>query len=211
MSTPRAEPIAGAPTREIAVFAKVPQPGAVKTRLIPVLGAEGAAALHARLIERTLATVRAVRDASICLWLAGAGADRTWPGDLRREKQHGADLGARMAHAFLVTLARARACVLVGTDCPALQPAHVLGAFEELEGNDVVVIPAEDGGYVLIALKSPQPQLFEDIAWGGSTVMQATRARIETSGLRAAILPALPDLDTPADLARARAAGWLDF
>lgn len=209
MSTPRA-PHASAPARAIAVFAKVPQPGAVKTRLIPVLGAEGAAALHARLIERTLATARAVQDASVCLWLAGNANDHAWPADVLRAAQQGADLGAKMAHAFLVTLARASACVLIGTDCPALRPTHVRRAFTELEGNDVVVIPAEDGGYVLIALNSPQPQLFEDIEWGGPTVMQATRARIEASGLRAVYLPALPDLDTPADLAHARAAGWLD-
>ena len=116
-----------------------------------------------------------------------------------------------MAHAFIVTLARSRACVLIGTDCPALQPAHLQRAFRELEHNDVVVIPAEDGGYVLIALTAPQTRLFEDIEWGGPTVMEATRARIEAAGLRAAYLPALPDLDTPADLERARAAGWLDF
>jgi uncharacterized protein len=197
--------------REIAIFAKMPQPGAVKTRLMPALGAEGAAALQARLIERTLATARAVADASVCLWLAGPSAGFAIAPGQRWEAQQGADLGARMAHAFLVTLVRARACVLIGTDCPALQPAHLARAFTELEGNDVVVIPAEDGGYVLIALKSPQPQLFEAIEWGGPTVMQATRARIDASGLRAATLPALPDLDTPADLARARAEGWLDF
>jgi glycosyltransferase A (GT-A) superfamily protein (DUF2064 family) len=115
-----------------------------------------------------------------------------------------------MHHAFLVTLARSRACVLVGTDCPALQPSHLQRAFTELEEHDVVVVPAEDGGYVLIALKAPQPQLFEDIEWGGPTVMQATRARIEAAGLRAVYLPALPDLDTPADLDRARQEGWLE-
>lgn len=195
--------------REIALFAKVPQPGAVKTRLIPALGAEGAAALHARLIDRTVATARAVGDAQACLWLAGAVETFAQPPGLRREIQQGAHLGARMHHAFLVTLARARACVLIGTDCPALTPAHLQRAFEELEQHDVVVGPAEDGGYVLIALKSPQPLLFEDIQWGGPTVLAATRARIDAAGLRAAYLPPLPDLDTPADLARAQREGWI--
>lgn len=202
----------GAPAREIAVFARVPQPGAVKTRLIPALGAQGAAALQARLIERTLATARAVGEASACLWLSGPVETYAMPPGQRWEIQQGNDLGAKMAHAFLVTLARSRACVLIGTDCPALQPAHVRRAFAELETNDVVVVPAEDGGYVLIALATPQPKLFEDIQWGGPTVMQETRARIDAAGLRAAyLLPALPDLDTPADLERARNAGWLDF
>ncbi len=198
---------------EIAIFAKVPQAGAVKTRLIPALGAAGAAALHARLIDRTVATARAAGsagDVEPCLWLAGAIETFVAPAGVRREIQHGADLGARMHHAFLVTLARARACVLIGTDCPALQPMHLRRALEELEEHDVVVGPAEDGGYVLIALKSPQPQLFEDMEWGGPTVLAATRARIDAAGLRAAYLPTLPDLDTPADLERARCEGWID-
>jgi rSAM/selenodomain-associated transferase 1 len=197
--------------RAVAVFAKVPRPGAVKTRLIPVLGAAGAAALQARLIETTLAKAHAVEDAAVRLWLAGDTSQYTPPPRQAWAVQQGADLGARMAQAFVATLTRARACVLIGTDCPALEPRHLRHAFEELERNDVVVIPAEDGGYVLIALGAPQPRLFEDIPWGGPSVMQATRARIEAAGLRAAYLPALPDLDTPADLARARAAGWLDF
>jgi rSAM/selenodomain-associated transferase 1 len=197
--------------REIAVFAKVPRPGAVKTRLISALGAEGAAALQARLIDRTLAKAHAVPAAVACLWLAGQIEHYPVPSGQRWEAQQGADLGARMAQAFLVTLARSRACVLIGTDCPALAPAHIQCAFEQLEQHDVVVVPAEDGGYVLIALKAPQPRLFEDIRWGGPTVMQETRARIDTAGLRACYLPALPDLDTPADLERARRAGWLDF
>lgn len=196
-------------SRAIAVFAKVPRAGAVKTRLIPALGMHAAADLHARLIETTIAKARALGGSEVRLWLAG-DLDGYVPPDVAWTAQEGNDLGARMAHAFVVTLARARACVLIGTDCPALTTAHLQRAFAELERHDVVVIPAHDGGYVLIALKAPQPRLFEDIAWGGPTVMQATRARIDAAGLRAAYLPPLPDLDTPEDLARARAAGWLD-
>jgi rSAM/selenodomain-associated transferase 1 len=201
----------GADERTIAIFAKVPQPGLAKTRLTPVLGADGAAALQAHLIERALCNARAVDGADVCLWLSGDTSRYAAPPGTSWATQQGSDLGARMSHAFVVTLSRARACVLIGTDCPAMQPAHLQRAFEELERNDVVVIPAEDGGYVLIALKAPQPSLFENIAWGEPTVMQATRARIEAAGLRATYLPSLPDLDTPADLVRARDAGWIDF
>jgi uncharacterized protein len=197
--------------RAIAVFAKVPQPGLAKTRLAPMLGEDGAAALQARLIELALCKARAVDNADACLWLSGDTSRYAAPPGISWATQQGNDLGARMSHTFVVTLARARACVLIGTDCPALEPAHMRRAFDELERNDVVVIPADDGGYVLIALKTPQPSLFENIAWGEPTVMQATRVRIEAAGLRAAYLPSLPDLDTPADLARARAAGWIDF
>jgi rSAM/selenodomain-associated transferase 1 len=196
-------------SRAIAIFAKVPQVGAVKTRLIPAIGAAAATELHARLIETTLAKAHAVGAADVCLWLAGDAADYAVPAGQAWAPQVGADLGARMAHAFVVTLARARACVLIGTDCPALTPAHIRQAFDELARNDAVVIPAEDGGYVLIGLNAPRPELFEGVRWGGPTVFEATQARIAMSGLRAACLPALPDLDTPDDLARATKAGWL--
>jgi rSAM/selenodomain-associated transferase 1 len=193
--------------REIAVFAKAPVAGRVKTRLIPQLGSDGAAALQARLIELTLAKACAVDGARVCLWLDGG--EYAAPPAVEVARQRGADLGAKMAHAFATTLARARACVLIGTDCPALTVQHLQLAFERLRRHDVVVAPAEDGGYVLIGLNAPQPRLFEGIAWGESTVMSATRAAIDACGLTACYLPALPDLDTPADLARARAAGWL--
>jgi rSAM/selenodomain-associated transferase 1 len=197
--------------REIAVFARVPVAGQVKTRLIPALGAGGAADLHARLVESTLARARRAGDASVRLWLDGDPARYTAPPGVAVSMQSGADLGARMHHAFVVTLARAAACVLIGTDCPALQPRHLRDAFETLDSHDVVLVPAEDGGYVLVGLTVPQPRLFEDMAWGEPTVLAATRARIDAAGLRAAYLDPLPDLDTPADLARARAAGWIDW
>ena len=196
--------------RAVAVFAKVPQAGAVKTRLIPAIGAVAAADLQRRLIDTALVKAQALGEVEVCLWLAGDPTSYVPARGQTLALQEGADLGIRMAHAFVVTLARAHACVLIGTDCPALTTAHLQQAFDELDRNDVVVIPAEDGGYVLIALKTPQPKLFEDIQWGGPTVMQATRARIEAAHLRAAYLAPLPDLDTPEDLARARAAGWIE-
>lgn len=204
------EPV-GPSARTIAVFAKVPEAGAVKTRLIPALGAVGAAALHEHLIAATLAKANSLGDAAVCLWLAGDAARYAAPRGTALAQQQGADLGAKMAHAFAATLARSRACALIGSDCPALQPRHLRQAFDLLAGHDVVINPADDGGYVLIALKVPQPRLFEGIPWGGPKVLELTRARIAGLGLHAAFLPSLPDLDTPEDLERARAAGWLDF
>jgi rSAM/selenodomain-associated transferase 1 len=197
--------------RAIAVFGRVPQPGTVKTRLIPALGAQGAADLQRHLIESTLAKAHALGDVEVCLWLTGDTQGYAPPPAQACALQQGDDLGARMAHAFVVTLARARACILIGTDCPALTTNHLQQTFDELDRNDVVIIPAEDGGYVLIALKTAHPELFEGIQWGGPTVMETTRARITAARLRAAYLSPLPDLDTPADLARARAAGWVPF
>jgi len=203
------EPVPIRLPRAIAVFARVPLPGTVKTRLIPAIGAAAAAELQRRLIESTLATAHALEDTEVTLWLEGDSTRYEPPAAQRWVPQQGADLGAKMAHAFVATLARAEACVLIGTDCPALTTSHLWQVFKELERNDVVVIPAEDGGYVLIALNTPQPQLFEDIQWGGPQVMEATRARIDAARLRAAYLDPLPDLDTPKDLERARAAGWI--
>jgi len=99
--------------------------------------------------------------------------------------------------------------VLIGTDCPQLGPADLAAAAAALAANDVVIQPATDGGYVLIGLARPQPALFESIDWGGPQVLRQTQARIATIGLRCALRPTLDDLDTPADLQRALAAGLL--
>lgn len=195
---------------DIAVFARAPVAGRAKTRLIPLLGAEGAAALQRTLIERTLATACAVPGGRVTLWVAGDPqhplvqqvAARFRVGVAR---QRGADLGARMSHAFAVRTP----LVLIGTDCPQLSADDLTGAAAALAAHDVVLQPANDGGYVLIGLARPQPPLFESIDWGGPTVLQQTRERIAALGLRCALRPALDDLDTPADLQRARAAGWL--
>lgn len=200
----------------IAVFARAPQAGAVKTRLIPQLGAEGALALHRELIESTLFRARDAALGAVTLWIAG---DPTHP-EVRacavRQRvtlacQQGEDLGARMHAAFAATLAEtpSQGCLLIGTDCPALSTTHLQRAAQALARHDVVLVPALDGGYVLIGLNAPQPALFEGIDWGTPTVLAATRVRIAQVGLRSAELDPLPDLDTADDLGAARAAGWI--
>jgi hypothetical protein len=203
-------------TIDIAVFAKAPVPGVAKTRLIPRLGAEGAARLQEALIENALAKAIAVAGARVTLWVAG---DRSHPFvaavarrfDIGIETQHGPDLGARMHDAFATTLApgRNRGCVLIGTDCPALTTADLERAAAALATHDAFVLPAEDGGYVLIALRTPQERIFEGIEWGGPTVMQATRERMARLGLAWFEGSPRPDLDTPGDYERALAAGWI--
>ena len=197
---------------DIAVFARAPVAGQAKTRLIPLLGAAGAAALQRRLIERTLATAGAVAGARVTLWVADDAAHPFVVEAARRfgaalAEQRGAALGARMNHAFEVAGAP---LVLIGTDCPQLAPDDLHAAAGALADHEVVIQPATDGGYVLIGLARPQPLLFESIEWGGPQVLRQTRSRIDALGLRCALRPPLPDLDTPADLRRALAAGWLD-
>jgi hypothetical protein len=195
----------------IAVFARAPVPGEAKTRLIPSLGAAGAAALQRQLIERTLRTACAVPGARVTLWVAGNVAHPFIAAAAARfgvavAAQAGVDLGARMHHAFVATAAP---LVLIGTDCPQLAPDDLSAAAGALENHEVVIQPATDGGYVLIGLARPQPALFDSIAWGGPEVLRQTKARIAALGLRCALRPALDDLDTAADLARALEAGLL--
>jgi len=198
-------------TLNLAVFARAPVAGEAKTRLVPVLGAEGAAALQRQLIERTLATACAVPGARATLWVAGDPAHPFIAAMAARfgvavAAQAGADLGARMHHAFV---AAGTPLVLIGTDCPQLTPGDLAAAAAALATHEVVIQPASDGGYVLIGLARPQPALFDSIDWGGPRVLAQTRDRIAALGLRCALRPTLDDLDTPADLQRAVAAGLL--
>jgi rSAM/selenodomain-associated transferase 1 len=194
----------------IIVFARAPVAGAAKTRLIPALGAAGAAALHERLVARTLATAVAAGigpvelcctpDASHAALVAVARAHGATLAD-----QGPGDLGERMLAAFRRTLAGAPAAILIGSDCPALEPAHLRRAAASLAGGaDAVLAPAEDGGYVLIALKRAPASLFERIRWGEPTVMAETRERLAALGMRWEELETLWDVDRPEDLARLR-------
>jgi len=190
----------------VAILAKAPVAGQAKSRLVPALGAEGAAALQARLIERTVATATSARIGPVTLWTA---PDETHPlfGTMRRKfgvalsRQPNGDLGARM-HAAVE--AAGGPTLVTGIDCPALTADHLHLAAATLRNYDVVVIPAADGGYVLIGLRQPQAALFEGIEWGKETVMDETRRRLQSLTLSWRELLTLWDVDTPEDLDRLR-------
>lgn len=203
------------PACAIGVFAKAPIPGHAKTRLAPLLGAEGAARLQAQLIERSLATAGAALPGAVTLYTDG-GDDPTWADCIRRHgvprfAQQGKDLGARMLRALNELLAQAETALLIGSDCPALDPATLQAAAAQLQDRRMVFVPAEDGGYVLVGARTPLPSAFVDMPWGSDAVMAQTRARLKSAGWRAdkdyAELPALWDLDRPEDYRRARDAG----
>src|SRR5215831_3608962 len=208
MASATPEPVA------LAILAKAPAAGAVKTRLIPALGPEGAAALHTRLIERTLETACAAGVGPVTLWVTPAPPDAYFTALASRfpiglAVQPDGDLGARMLAACETAPGPA---IVIGTDCPALTPAHLCEAAEVLrDRTDVVVIPAEDGGYVLIGSHQPQPPLFDDMTWSTDQVMVQTRQRLAKAGLTWLELPSLWDVDRPEDLARLRAAGLAHF
>jgi rSAM/selenodomain-associated transferase 1 len=194
------------PETGIAILAKAPVPGYAKTRLIPRLGAAGAAALQAEFLARTVRTALAAGIGPVTLWcspdtahpaFAACAAD----GQLRLHGQPGGDLGARMAAAVAGSCAEGGTLV-IGTDCPALTATGLRAAAAALADHDAVLIPAEDGGYVLIGLRRTAPSLFRDIPWSTPQVLAATRDRLRAAGLSWHEPAALWDVDHPADLAR---------
>lgn len=200
----------------VAVFAKAPLAGFAKTRLIPALGTQGAADLQSLLINLTLRLVHDSPLRPISLWCAPDRSHEVFHRmaewyDLDLHDQAGEDLGSRMLRAFEV-LTRHRSLLLIGTDCPAMTPAHLVRCAQALrDGADAAFVPAEDGGYALIGLRKAVPQLFDKISWGTESVMEQTRARLQSLQLRHFETAMLWDVDTPADYERARAAGLLQF
>ncbi len=195
--------------RAILVFAKAPEPGRVKTRLLDVLSPVQAAALHARLTLDTLRRVSQIGSAEIYLYAYPDISHPFFPRLSRRfplilRKQQGNDLGERMLRALSETLATHHHALLVGCDCPSLTPDLLQQAFKALEeGHDIVLGPAEDGGYVLIgATRPPLAALFQNISWGGPTVLQDTLYQVRTNHLNHALLATQWDLDRPQDLER---------
>jgi len=190
----------------VMVFAKAPDEA--KTRLIPALGAEGAAALHRRLVMHCLRAAGDSRLGSVELWCAPDTSDPFFRECERRLRislraQGEGDLGARMQRAFESALVHAARAILVGSDIPALSAQYLRDAERALAGGDDVVIgPAEDGGYVLVGLSRCDPELFRGIPWGGPKVLPETRRRIAALGWRLHELPALWDVDRPEDLER---------
>lgn len=189
----------------IAVFARSPAPGAAKTRLIPRLGPEGAAALHARLVLHMLTQVEEARLAAATLWCSPDPSHGFFAECQARFKivlaaQGAGDLGARMHAAFQ---AQNGPLLLVGTDCPVLKPSLLQEAAAALaRGMDAVFCPAEDGGYALVGLRRPQPDLFRDMAWGTEDVMRETRARMVRLGLSWHETATVWDVDRPDDVDR---------
>ena len=180
----------------VLVFAREARAGRVKTRLIPLLGEQGAARLHARLVRRAVGTARAARLGAVEL---------VWA-----RRQRGADLGERMRHALARALRRAPRAILIGADCPALRARDLRRAARWLAGGaDAVFAPAEDGGYALIGLRRVSPRLFAGVAWGGAQVMAQTRERLAALGWRWRELPAVWDVDRPEDYRRLQRAGLL--
>jgi uncharacterized protein len=196
------------PPRPLIILAKAPEPGQVKTRLIPALGADGASQLYRRLVQLTLDNTAdwAGRRYLYC----SPSAQHPFFTELARRNgltlrdQAEGDLGARMAAALGDF---PQGALLIGTDCPVLGTAHLLAADAALDHADTAIIPSEDGGYVLVGQRRPNPAPFDDMRWSHERVLQDTRLRLTDAGLSCWEGEPLWDLDEPEELARFESLG----
>ena len=190
----------------VAILAKAPLPGLAKTRLIPHLGAQGAAALQRWLFHRVVATARQAALGPVTVWcapdvqhpdFAACSAD----GTVTLRRQPDGDLGERMQRAVAESSTPA-GTLIVGTDCPLLDAGHLQQAATALASHDAVVTPAEDGGYVLIGMRQAAPRLFAEVAWSSERVMGQTRQRLSELGWRWTEFAPLWDVDRSSDFDR---------
>jgi hypothetical protein len=192
----------------ILVFLRWPTPGRTKTRLIPALGAEGAAVLYRGLADRVAAIVRDVRRPDLVRVAYFEPADRErdvadWMGpEFTTLAQPDCELGERLIagfdHAFT---AGAERVIAIGSDCVEITPALLGDALDALRDHDAVVGPATDGGYWVIGLARPCPAAFTDVPFSREVTLAVTLDRMAEAGLSVASLPTLSDVDRPEDLA----------
>lgn len=190
--------------RQLLVFAKEPRPGFAKTRLAAATGPEAAAALYRAFLQDAAALLRG--RPGVCWWVDGDPAPvlALIGSDWEVRPQGPGDLGSRLERAFDEAFLRGPGPVAVmGTDCPLLSPGDLDGLFAAVEeGADAAVIPAADGGYVALALRTPCPEAFRDVPWSTPRTLDATLAALRRADRTTEVLPALYDVDEEGDLAR---------
>ncbi len=192
--------------RQIMIFARAPVAGACKTRLIPALGAEGAAALHARLVEHALRIAIESGAGPVSLWCAGDIAHPFFAHcedefGIKLHPQQGEDLGARMLHAFEQADGSA---LLAGSDAPCITTQDWRDCAAALDTHDAVFLPAEDGGYGLVGLRKARAEIFDGMTWSHARVMEDTRTRMRDARMTWREVRTIWDVDEEKDLARLR-------
>ncbi|MFM1843891.1 MAG: hypothetical protein RLZZ490_2634 [Cyanobacteriota bacterium] len=196
-------------SHRLLIFTRFPVPGQTKTRLIPALGAEGAANLQRQLTEHAVALAQHLThnypiavtlfytggtEAQMQQWL---GTGKIWD----YAPQSPGDLGDRLQRAFQTAFDQgSKKVIVMGIDCPFVTKELLQTAFDTLQDHDVVIGPALDGGYYLLGLKAPRPYYFQNIDWGTERVYAQTLGKIQQTGDRPCTLPPLPDIDHPPDL-----------
>jgi len=201
----------GGKSNGLVLFTRYPEPGTTKTRLIPILGAEGAARLQKNLTENVVAEYHRLNrcDTFLLVHYSG-GSERLMQEWLGGEhfycSQPQGDLGTRMAESFREgRLAGAEHILLVGSDIPMLNSQIILEGFEALQKGEVVLGPSRDGGFYAIGCSGQDaeillPGLFAGIEWSTSSVFTTIRNRLVTAGRKPVLLPTLSDIDCPEDL-----------
>lgn len=196
------------PDARLIIFSKAPTPGYCKTRLIPALGQQGAARLQQELIELCVTRLCQSALCPIELWCSPDTKHSYFQSladnfPLSLYQQQGDDLGERMFHAMSSSVSHTT--IIIGTDCPLMTGAYIEEAIKKLHcGNDAVIGPAEDGGYVLLGLRQVQKSLFEEIKWGTEQVFSVTTQKLTAAGLVWQALDTLWDVDDNRDLQRYR-------
>ena len=189
--------------RALIIFIRNPVLGRVKTRLAADAGKEQALEIYTALLRHTRETAIETACSRYLFYTDFIDDHDEWPEHLFRKRlQHGSNLGEKMLHAFETVLERHAAAVIIGSDCYALRTTHIESAFERLHAHEVVIGPAEDGGYYLLGLKKPHPFIFDGINWSTEMVLQQTLNQTEQNGLRYVCLEMLPDVDTLNDWER---------
>lgn len=189
----------------IVIMAKAPVAGFAKTRLIPALGAEGAAELAKKMLRHTMTTALASKLGIVEVCAVPAPSDSVWqnldlPNNISWSSQGEGNLGERMARAAERTVHNGEAIILIGTDCPTIDASTLHEAAESLQQYDASLLPTFDGGYAMLGLKKFDSALFDNIPWSTSTVAQKTLKSIQRLGWQAKVLPPLHDIDEPPDL-----------
>lgn len=192
----------------LQIFSREPVPGKTKTRLIPLLGKQGAADLHIKLLKQITDVANESQFSNIELW-GTSDPDQSILQDyvqqyhLRLFKQSGKDVGERMYNSSVEALSHNEFVVIIGSDCPLLSHQILNKAYRMFtQGTDAVLGPTEDGGYYLIGLRRNDTSIFKDIHWGKSDVADMTRAKMGSLGWHWQELEYLWDVDRPADYER---------
>lgn len=185
----------------LLIFTKAPELGRVKTRLAATVGETSALAVYQLLLNSVLDTAQVLQRQGwgAQLWVAGDPQHGAFIPYYQQGfvgyQQQGADLGARLLLGVEQALQGSESVLVVGGDCPSLQPGYLLQARYLLHQADVVIGPAWDGGYVLLGMRQPYAELFSEIDWGTEQVLQQTLERCEQQGLSIALLPGVSDID----------------
>ncbi|HWP93416.1 MAG TPA: TIGR04282 family arsenosugar biosynthesis glycosyltransferase [Thermodesulfobacteriota bacterium] len=188
----------------LLIFVKYPEPGRVKTRLAEDLGHEKAAEIYASMAESVIHNLSESEEYKTIIFFDPPDRKRemeNWLGKrYRLLAQEGNSLGERMANALEKTFSLgAEKAVIIGTDCLEITEEIISRAFQSLDEMDLVLGPAEDGGYYLLGMKESIPEIFDDITWSTSQVLGQTINKIKTMGLKFSLLKTLRDIDTISD------------